>query len=68
MKLNFKYRAAILTFTAIGLTAYGQSFNDNLNVFSVAATNNATALASVIVPNNSANGGAPVVTFLSSLP
>lgn len=65
MKSNLKLIGAILAVACIGLTASGQSFNDNLNVFSVAATSNATTLASVIVPNNAANGGAPVVTFIS---
>lgn len=57
--------AALFAIALTGPTAMGQAFNDNLNVFSLAATNNATTLAHVIVPNNAANGGAPVVTFLS---
>lgn len=67
MKSNMKtiMALALFAFAFVTLTVCGQSYNDNLNVFSLAATNNATTLATVIVPNNSANGGAPVVTFVS---
>ncbi len=67
MKTSFKIIGAIFAVAFIGLTAQAQSQYDleYNNVFCVSSTNQAGATNFVVVPNNSANGGAPVVTYVS---
>lgn len=63
MKTSFTIIVAIL---AVALSASAQtSYGDRTTVFGLGATNNATTLANVIVPNKSSNDGTPVVTYIS---
>ncbi len=65
MKTSFKIIGAIFAVAFIGLTASAQYSVEYNNVFSLSSTNQAGATNFVVVPNNSLNGGAPVVTYVS---